>query len=451
METYSADMYRLFGGSNDKEDPCSGIDTEDINGGSSVRCNFCHSLLQFAEMSFNLTLTCGVLFGVFATFLWWVRLRMEGCTQAWDYTTDGIYRSQLLNHSVQAVIMFFSPLLTIAPISSWLMIEKSNVLFWCVIAWLFSVVDRFSLAIFHHYPLSWNSYVGNVIYCVTAFIVFYKFARYRQQQKENVENTIVLTLKLCMQLIFGMALALPYIHIFLPFYYHLSIRVYKMVAACSILAVLYIPKLIIAYVVTNLRGICKPNEGMIFAATFLVISAMLPRLAQARIEGDLILFSVISLFHGIFNVLEKVALPLRSKFFNCVCRSSTGIVDESQIYTQEYFAHQSLISIVTETSSIVWTNARLYLLFRRNGSYFTIKDLCMKLGIAVPIEWISNVLALKLQNDRYDIPVVRVWQRDWKIILVVHLIQIVLVVYFSYWVDMMLLSSLQHYSATICS
>ena len=465
METESIGTYRLFYESHGNEDSCNrnethseSVDNDQIS--SSVGGSFCCSLVRLAKIGFKLTVICGVMFGLFATLLWWIELNVEVyCFRTWNNIPDRIHRFRLLSDSVQDIIILFWPLLTIAPICSWPMIKESNVLFYCAIAGLLNVVDRFFLFIFHHYLPLWKSYVGNVIFAVTAFVVLYKFARYRQQQIGNGENTTVVTLKLGVQLIVGTAIALPYNYVFLTFYRHFS-PLARTLASCSIIVLLYIPKIIIANVINGLRGICKPNEGITFTAAFLVISTIVPRLTQAGIES-LAYFTLISLFHGVVNVLDKLTLPSRRKFFNFICRKNSDVITESWIYAQQYIAHQTLIGIITETSSLVLSNAAAYLMVyyyrteKGTGNsvdgWSLITDLIVKLVIAVCIDWIFNVLVLKVQNDCHKFPLLRMWQREWKFIMVIHLIQIIFVaIYFSFFIDSMLLEDVLRNSTTNC-
>ena len=465
MEIASNDAYRLLNDSNDNEDTCVGSETrsesiDDAQISNSVRFSFRLSFLRFAEVGFKLTMMYGVLFGLFATFLWWIKLNVEVyCFRKWYDIPERIHHLRLLSDSVQEIIVFFWPLLTIAPICTWSMIKESNVLFWCAIAGLLGFVYRFFLFIFQQYQPLWKSYVGNVIFCVTAFIVFYKFAKYRQQQTDNSEDTLILTLKICVQLIVGMVIALPYNYIFLNFYRHLS-SFARTIVSCSVIALLYIPKLIIASVVTNFRGIYKPNEGIIFAAAFLVISTMVPRLAQAGVES-LTYFTIISLFHGVVNILDKLTIPARIKFLNFICRRNTDAINESWVYAQQFIAHQTLIGIITETSTVIMSNAAAYLIvyyykielgtMKSFDGWNLVTDMLMKLFIAVCMDWIFNIISLKVQNDCHKLPVLQIWQREWKFIMVIHLIHIIFVVtYFSFFVDVMLLQDVMHNVTTNC-
>ena len=87
------------------------------------------------------------------------------------------------------------PLLSIAPICSWSMVKQSNMLFWSTIAGLLDVTDRLLLYVFGLYGAPWKSYVGNVIFRVISFIVFYKLAKFRQVLSCDNQNTIILIFK----------------------------------------------------------------------------------------------------------------------------------------------------------------------------------------------------------------------------------------------------------------
>ena len=465
MEIDSADNYLFFSDLYDINDPFDGVDySNDLNEDIRIRrrecCSFFVSLSQPIGASLQLSVICGVMFGIFATFLWWFELNVEDyCFRTWDEIPYNVHVFRLLSDTIQDLIIMFWPLLTIAPICSWSMIKESNVLFWCAIAGCVDVTHRFFLFVFWQYLAPWKSYVGNVIFSIISFIVFYKFARHRQQQSSNNDSTVVVTFKLGIQLIVGIFIALLYNYCLLELYQQ-SAPLIRTIMSCSLIALLCFPKLIISTVITNLHGIYTPNEGITFAAAFLIITTMVIRLTQADIKS-LAYFTIISVVHGIISVADKVTLPIRTKFFNAIYGRSSKVIDENWIYTQQYIAHQSLIGVITETSSIIMSNSAAYLLFYYyneeigSGKSFELRivlpDLFTKLGIAILIEFIFNVVALKLQNDRYDIPVLSVWQREWKFILVVHFIQIVLViVYFSYWVDKMLLVTRFHNSTTSC-
>ena len=238
-------------------------------------------------------------------------------------------------------------------------------------------------------------------------MVFYKFTRYHLEQSTNNDNPIVVTLKLSLQFIFGAIISLPFKLIFLKSYQQSSPFI-RVILSCSLIAVFYVPKLmIISNVITNLHGIYKPNESIVFASGFLVISVMVTRLTQAKIES-LPLIMIVILVHGLFNVIDKLILPLRHKLCKFVCKRRLNSSSESLLFAQHYTAHQSLISIIIETTSVIMSNAAAYLLVyyykkeestgERYNGWLLFKEMVVRLSIAVGIEWFFNIIALKIQK-----------------------------------------------------
>ena len=454
--------------------PCNLDDSEDPFIGNEIRSEFngdvqrrervwrssLSSLLNFIKRSFELSVVCGILFGLFTTFLWWIELNANPhCFGKWDDIPIPMRRLRLIADAIKVFIIMFWPLLTITPICSWSMIKESNLLFWCTIAGFLDIIDRFCLFTFEHYDQLWNSLVGNVIFTLMSFTVFYKFAKYRQKQSINNASTIIVTLKLGVQLIFGLIIFLPYNYIFLKFYYD-SPTLIRTILSCSLIALFYVPKLIIGTFVTNLQGIYKPDEGIIFGVGFLIIATMVMRLSQARVE-KLTYFTMISLVHGIFNVIDKLILPIREKMCSFICRRKNNDRDRSLSLNQQYIAHQSLVSVITETTSVIMSNAAAYLLVyyyrkeestgKRYEGSILFKDMVLRSSVAVGIEWFFNIIALKIQNDWYKIPVLCVWKRQWKFLMIVHLIQVIYVVaYFAHYVNVMLLEDVISNSTQIC-
>ena len=431
--------------------------TEDDIEGQRCTCTF--SLREYVKASLQLSVICGVIFGLFATLLWWIDLNIHGyCFGNWYTIPIRNQRLALFAESIDVLLVAFWPLLTIAPICSWKMVKESHVLFWCAIAALVDIIDRLSLYIFGHYGEHWKSYVGNVIFLVISLVVFYKFVSHRQAERSNNDNTMLIALKVCVQLFIGIAIFLPYNYAFLNFYRY-STQITRIFLSCSLIAAFYIPKLVISHVITNLHGVYKPNEGIVFAVAFLVLSTMVTRLTQARVE-NLTYFTIISLIHGIFNVVDKVSINLRTNFLNWICRRSQSNTDENKDYVAQYIVHQSLISIITETSSVIFSNAAAYILvyyYKREGNTgrrydgsSLFKEMLIRSAIAIVIEWAFNMLALKVYCY-LKIPVLNVWKKEWKFILALHLVQVIyVIVYFAHYVNAMLLGDVLHNSTSGC-
>ena len=236
--------------------------------------------------------------------------------------------------------------------------------------------------------------------------------------------------------------------------YQESTQLIRTILSCALIAVFYGPKLIIGGVVINLHDIYKPREGIVFAAAFLISSTMVLRLTQARIES-LGYFTAICFVHGIANVIDKMALPVREKLCDFFSRRRNARFEEYELLDQEYISHQSLVSAITETTSVILSNATAYLLVyhyrKEEERSVLIREMLLRLSIAVCIEWIFNIIALKFQNNWSGISVLRLWKREWKFILIIHLIQIIyVVIYFGNYVNAMHLNDLIGNSTHYC-
>ena len=463
MEVDIAKDYHLFSDADDNHDPFIRNGSEFIDEKQIIdmaRCGPRRSILKYIKASLELSVICGILFGLFATFLWWIELHATPhCFGKWDEIPIQMQRLKIIVDAVKVSIIMFWPLLTIIPICSWQMIKESNLVFWCTIASLFDVTDRLCLFIFDHYGQRWKSLIGNVLFSFVSFIIFYKFVKYRQQKSHHRANAFIITLKVGMQLIFGLLIFLPYNYRFLKFYYDSSPLV-RTILSCSLISLVYVPKMIISNLITNIQGICKPDESIIFGVGFLILSNMVLRLTQAKIES-LTYFTIISLVHGICNIIDKSILPLREKFCRLCCRRRHDRSGEYVSLNQQYIAHQSLVNMITETSSVIMSNAAAYLLgyyFQKEEvtgkmqeKSFMIREIVIRSSIAICIEWFFNIIALKIQNDWYEIPVLGVWKLHWKFVMTIHLIQIIyVVVYSGHYVNVMLMDDIVRNSTQEC-
>ena len=463
MDGEVASSYELF-----VDDKCEGCciecgtdnDSYEVAQKEGSKCyQFFSSLTPVIGASFQLSVICGIMTGLCLTLLWWIELNARGyCKENWHSAPTVPRRLRLLVESLEAIIIMMWPLLTIATISSWSIIREANIPFWCTMAGLADVIDRFYLYVFGHYDAHWQSLVGTAIFLVLSFAVFYKFVSYRQHLSNNDRSTTLITLKLLLQIIVGLIIALPYNYLFLSFY-QMSSTLSRIMLSCSIIPAVFLPKMIISHVITSIHGIFDPNEGIIFAAAFLVVTTMVTRLTQAEVES-LPYFTIISVVHGVLTVVDKATLTFRRKMINVICKRSIDEMNENWIYRQQYIVHQSLISIITETSSVIMSNAAAYIIIyyyetdgntgKRYSGWYLFKEMLVRSSIAVFIEWVFNTIALKVQCD-LKFPVLDVWKSGWKLIVVIHLLQaLYVIVYFAQYVDTMLLDDILSNSTAIC-
>ena len=464
METDLTGTYRLYREFDDDNDnPFTGDDidaesTRNANGKKSLSCSLCFSQFNYATTSFQSTIVCGILFGLFASFQWWISINISpSCFVEWHDIPSKMRRISLISDAVKAVVIMFWPILTIAPICSWSMIKDSNLLFLSIIAGFLNAIQRLFLYVFSHYEARWKLYIGNILFSLMVFIALYKFAKYRQERRHstNNDNRLMITLKLSTQVILGLVLFLPFNYVIITYYRNLT-PIERVIMLCSIIAAFFVPKLIISNVITSLHGLYRPNESIVFTTGFLIISTMIPRLLQAGIES-LTFFIIVSLVNSSLNV---IMLPVTNKLCKFIHRRTNNCPNERLECTQHYAAHQSLINMITETTSVIMSNAAAYLLVyfytkmelleKRQDGWIHFKDILIRTSIAISIEWFFNMISLKIQNDWCDIPVLRSWKREWKFILILILIQIIFVLYFADYANKMFIDDMFRNSTHNC-
>ena len=71
-----------------------------------------------------------------------------------------------------------------------------------------------------------------------------------------------------------------------------------------------IPNLFLTHVATNLHGVCSPGDEILLVVTYITGTSICGRLMQEKIEG-FPSFLVVSVVHGVLNVVDKLSLPLR--------------------------------------------------------------------------------------------------------------------------------------------
>ena len=405
------------------------------------------SLWMCLKVSIESTVFWGVLVGLYATFLWWLELNLRLYSLGeWKEVPQKIHRLRLITDMIVAMVMIFWPFSFIAPLCGWSTARKLNFVYFCVIGGLLDVTDRLFMYIFVHYGKKWKSFVANMIFLVTTLAISYRFARYLKTSRVVDYNVVALALKLSLQMIFGLLVAIPFNLVFLEVYYSSS-SIERTVLACALVFAFAITKCFIIQIITNLHGICKPGDEIMLAVGYITGTTLCSRLIQANID-DLSYFIAISVVHGIINAVNKLCLYLKRKILSCICfncgqrenRQRTS-VNESLI-----LANQALISIITEATSIMLCNAAAYILlyyYKRNDStgkrydgFQLAKEMVIRCSIGVGIEVVFNVVAVHILTYLYNIPVITVWKSTRKRIIIIHMIQVLFIVfYFSEYLD----------------
>ena len=413
------------------------------------------SIWTCIKVSLESTVCCGVFGGIFGTFVWWLELNVKMyCPTQWEKVPEHIHRRQLLVDIFIVALVQFWVFSCIAPLCGWSVIKKLGMIYICTLGALLDAINHLATYIFLNYSKNWKEYIGSSIFFATSFTVCYQFAQHCKAAGNAHYNAFLFTLKLNLQFIVGVLVSIPFNLAFLDFYSR-SNSFEKTILVCILVIAFAIPRLIINHVVANLHETCTPGNEIMLAVVYLTATTVVSRLMQARID-DFRYFIIISIVHGILNVVDKISLPLRRRIFsflccNCKRRDNHQLRHEN---TSMFLANQTLISIITETTSVIFSSAVAYLIMyyyareegtnaRYNG-YSLAKNMVKRCSIAVGIELIFNIIAVKIHTHLYKIPVIDIWRRKWKSIMIIHMIQVLFIVlYYSQYVNKILLK--KHY------
>ena len=437
--------YRNGGEENAATIDDSAPDTEQNIENPKVR-SFCTNLSQCVMVSFTSTVLSGILVGLVATVLWWIEFNVRAhCFAEWDKIPSRVRRQKLIVEIVEALILMFWPLLTIIPVISLSAARELNLLSFCIIAGLLESLCHSLLYIFGYYDSRLKSYIGNVLFLSVLFYISYKVAKMYIRKRGINTNVIVLTLKLGLQFILGCLVGFLLNYIFIGLYNKAS-EFHKFLLTCVLIFVFFLPKLVLTCSITNANDIYTPGQGILFAVSYLTCTTVVARLAQSKIE-KLPYFVGLSVVHGVFNIIDKLMIPLREKICRIIFKREAS--EARELYVHHYIANQSLVSIITETTSIILNCSVIYILYHyyEGDREVNIKyegntpfnDWIERVTSAVSIEFVMNVVALMVQIY-LRIPVVSTWKEKWRFILVVHVIQMFFfVVYFSEYLNDMLI------------
>ena len=408
--------------------------------------SFCTNLSQCVMVSFTSTVLSGILVGLVATVLWWVEFNVRAhCFAEWDKIPSLVQHQKLIVEIAEALNLMFWPLLCIIPVISWSTARELNLPSYCIIAGLLESLCHSLLYIFGYYDSRLKSYIGNVLFLSVLFYISYKVAIMYIRKRGINTNVVILTLKLGLQFILGCLVGFLFNYIFIGLYNKAS-EFHKFLLTCALIFVFFLPKLVLTCSITNANDIYTPGQGINFAVSYLTCTTVIARLAQSKIE-KLPYFVGLSVVHGVFNIIDKLMIPLREKICRIIFKREAS--EARELYVRHYIANQSLVSIITETTAIILNCSVIYILYHyyEGDGEVNIKyegstpfnDWIERVTTAVSIEFVMNVVALMVQIY-LRIPVVSTWKEKWRFILVVHVIQMFFfVVYFSEYLNDMLI------------
>ncbi len=336
------------------------------------RPSFVSSLLSCTLLSAQITFISGVVFGVVTTTIWWLDLNLAQCcysyTNRWYQMPVKYQRIRLTTEVVEGFILQLWPLSILILAFRWSLLKKLQIPFIGITAAFTDTCCRLFVYVFAEYKAKGVTLFLNFIFILVTLLSFFKVARFITVTTNNQIRPAVLTLKLSVQAFMGILFAGIFNYVLADAMISFS-DFGKAILASSLPIMFFFPKLLINYVIGRQEGVFSPQKAISFTLVYQVGSTMLCRLAQAKNE-NLEFFILISVAHGIFNVIDKLILEIREKVLRFIFRACRGNSASRSPQMNRLLADQAIVTFLAETNAILTSVAAIEIL----PYYYGMKD-----------------------------------------------------------------------------
>ena len=396
--------------------------------------------------SFILTVICGAALSSVATFVLWLDLNLDTvCYQtSWYEIPKTIRHIRLTSEVAKGMIIQCWPLLTMLPAFGWNLVKKVNILPWTILASSTDAVYRLLLNVYLTYDQVWRSFPLNALFAINVTFSCYQIAsHFRDSRGQRIQLAFILGA----QFYLGLPVTIMVNSVIIPHFKYLPDKS-KAIWASLCPAFLIIPKVVARLCIKSTRGINHPGAAVLLLIALHAGPPTVFRILQVRLE-KFSLFIILCLVHGLESTFDKITLPIQDYILHwchkrCTKRTQSVSGNINPRYSR-LLADLAIVSIIAESTAIFVSSAGLQI-FRyyyarndRNERYDVVTLLrifCTNAGIATVIEFLFNVLAIKIQTYFYNIPIIRVWKlrKAWilKMSLIQHFMNLLVFGYYVY-------------------
>ena len=385
------------------------------------RPSFSLSLFYCTACAFSATILIGIPGGLFTSVLTLLDLRLaEACYDtAWNLIPVGIQRIRLTAQVVEGMFIQFWSFSAIVLMFGWKKTSELNIPIWNVFGASCDGLYRLFLNTYGVYKESWVSYPLNVLFVA---ITSFNFYRITAAFERDLRQRIVMAVKLGMPFLMGTPMFLLMNYFLFPAYEKFPSDNTKAVFSVLLPAVFIIPKAVINVCLVDLHEVCSPGYSSVLVVGFHTMTTIVARYLQASIE-EIRIFVGICFAHGFETLFDKLTLNLRMKAYRTFCKSCVGNGDSNQdkkrmLAMNRILAEQSLSGMILETDTIFMSCGLIGILRYYYGNDSPswdslLKVFAVRVIVASIIEFLFNVVSVKVQTYYFNIPVLRVWRRRW--------------------------------------
>ena len=445
FETIHEEYHLIFKDENENHEP---------NPLSSNRCQafrptFMRSLAMCTWVSFEVTMLVGIIIGIITTTVWMLNLNLTHCCYGlqdnWFKIPIKYQRIQLISEVVKGMLLQLWSFACVVSVFNWTLLTKLNLIIWNILASYTDALFRLLLFAYGIYGYKWKSYVLNVLFIAITFLNHIRIARYYRDQHKLDCNVYTFAAKLGIQFLLGLSVVLPFNYWFTNAFAAAN-ALQKTIMSMSLPILFGIPKIITSYLISKVDKVFSPGRAIIFTIVGQVSYTFTSKLIQAKNERFW-QFVAISLVHGIISILDNLALPLKAKISRCISRTKNT---NRPPRVSRLLADETIIKMMTNSACIVLSCAAVNIISyyylrkdvtgERYNAHELLIDFIKRACAAAIVEFISNVISLKILSYAYNIPVLSVWRYRKHWILVMHFIHMSFSVIYGAYVDNALLT-----------
>ena len=369
---------------------------------------------------------CGILIAVFGVLLFYVTINTTGYCH-WvplDQLVRMQARVRLVGASVQGFLIQFWQFSILWTIFKWPLLKELNLLPITLLGAFVDITYRSLLHIFDAYDNGWISYPLDGLFL--AVTLYNSYAIGSKMFPTMPIEAWKLTLKLCAQILSGMPVVLFSNNLVFEWFAKTPRGYVHAILALFMPMIILPSKIITRLCAIHLEGINHPGTSHALVASLYGAVSIVSRTLQASIESTA-LFVGLSIAHGVFHIVERLTVPLRDYFWNrlalslcccCGCRRRHEYNVRSP-RTQRLIADMSIQGMLFETTSIVYSISVLYVyyaVYGEKGNRWMVlrKEITSRIPVALAVDLVFNVISVVFQTRYMNIPVMRVWKRNWK-------------------------------------
>ena len=350
----------------------------------------------------------------------------------WDRMPAIVQRLRVVSQMVEGWVLQLFHFITMLLVFRWSLIKQLNLLSWNLSAAFLDSTYRAVLQLFGMYGRAWMSYPLNAVF--VGMMVFNSY-RISKVFSSNIKGRLLLTFQLGSQFLLGTIVLYTLVYLIIPWFNELTAVNQALVAAGAPIFGA-IAKAISRLAAQKVKGINHPSTSYILVAAGYCYSAIVYRLMQAELR-TLSSFLVLCVVHGIVGVLERISVVIRDHFYQAFLTKCLRKRKVATYYgsfrtprTQRLVCDITLAGILYELTALVVTNAFVQFYGLRYGISTTgqgfdnedvLIEFTLRISAAVGLEIIFNTLGILILTWFLNIPVERVWKRNWKAMILVNL------------------------------